>query len=197
MPAAHALTETERRFLVDADDARRLVAGLPGLPLVQAYLTNDPDRAVRVRIGQGAPPRSRTGQAIAWLARLVGRRPSAGAWLTVKGRKAAGAGLEVETDITPMQGEALLAICLGRPVRKRRYILPGTDGLCWEVDLFEDGLTGLVIAEIEIDRIDRPLALPDWLGPEITDDPRYSNPALAFADTLPPFYTRPRDATTP
>jgi adenylate cyclase len=58
------------------------------------------------------------------------------------------------------------------------------DGLRWEVDLFGGVLDGLVMAEIELDDADQAFTRPEWLGAEITDDPRYYNAALA-RDGLP------------
>lgn len=40
---------------------------------------------------------------------------------------------------------------------------------------------GGVRAEIELDRIDRPIELPLWVGREVTGDPRYLNGSLATA----------------
>jgi adenylate cyclase len=34
-------------------------------------------------------------------------------------------------------------------------------------------LSGTVIAEVELDRADQELQLPDWIGTEVTDDPNY------------------------
>ncbi|MGD8616310.1 MAG: adenylate cyclase, partial [Gammaproteobacteria bacterium] len=45
----------------------------------------------------------------------------------------------------------------------------------WEVDVFEGANAGLVIAEIELGDEQQPFARPDWLGREVSDDPRYYN----------------------
>ena len=37
------------------------------------------------------------------------------------------------------------------------------------------GHEGLVIAEIELPSLDTEFEQPDWIGEEVTDDPRYSN----------------------
>ena len=45
-----------------------------------------------------------------------------------------------------------------------------------------DGIVELVLAEIELPSADAPFDRPDWLGDEVTDDPRYLNSVLAAAD---------------
>ncbi len=47
------------------------------------------------------------------------------------------------------------------------------------VDVFAGENTGLVLAEVELDRADQPVDLPPWAGREVTDDPRYLNINLA------------------
>jgi adenylate cyclase len=59
-----------------------------------------------------------------------------------------------------------------------RYRLPW-HGLTWDIDVFQGENQGLVIAEIELPDEDKAFELPDWLGPEVTSDPRYSNTNLA------------------
>lgn len=45
----------------------------------------------------------------------------------------------------------------------------------WEVDDFGD----FKIAEIELDSLDEEISLPEWVGKEVTDDPKYLNKNLA------------------
>ena len=49
----------------------------------------------------------------------------------------------------------------------------------WEVDVFDGANAGLVIAEIELAREDEVFAVPEWLGAEVSGDPRYFNSRLA------------------
>lgn len=63
-------------------------------------------------------------------------------------------------------------------VTKTRHLVPMNDML-WEVDIFHGRNKGLEIAEIEIPNKDTPVALPDWVGLEISLDKRYSNLALS------------------
>ena len=55
--------------------------------------------------------------------------------------------------------------------------------MVWEVDEFEGGLAGLVLAEIELPNIDHEVILPEWLGMEITGLHQWSNSTLALTET--------------
>jgi CYTH domain-containing protein len=41
--------------------------------------------------------------------------------------------------------------------------------------VFEGNLQGLIIAEIELNDINTPIDLPDWIAEEVTEDPSYLN----------------------
>jgi CYTH domain-containing protein len=60
-------------------------------------------------------------------------------------------------------------------------------GFTWEVDIFEGDLNGLVIAEIELHDISDwpPKCIPNWLGYEVTHDPRFGNHHLALYGLAP------------
>ena len=45
--------------------------------------------------------------------------------------------------------------------------------LLWVVDVYDDILKGIVLAEIELTQPDQDLQIPDWVGAEVTNDPRY------------------------
>ena len=60
-----------------------------------------------------------------------------------------------------------------------RYRLPA-GAHTWEVDVFEGDNAGLVLAEIELGSEDEPFARPDWLGEEVSADPRYYNSNLVL-----------------
>lgn len=81
-----------------------------------------------------------------------------------------------------LEGEAAQALLGHGPfpsVEKTRYVWVGDDDTVWEIDEFEGGLAGLVLAEVELERADQDVALPDWLGQEITGLSSWSNRALA------------------
>ena len=64
-------------------------------------------------------------------------------------------------------------------VIKTRYLWNGEDGLLWEVDEFEGSLSGLVIAEVELEEEDQEVIIPSWVGLELTHLKGWSNAALA------------------
>jgi CYTH domain-containing protein len=64
-----------------------------------------------------------------------------------------------------------------RSLRKYRYHIPH-EGRLWEVDVFQDKLAGLIIAELEVNSEDESFALPDWVSHDVSDDPQYFNSVL-------------------
>jgi adenylate cyclase len=68
-------------------------------------------------------------------------------------------------------------LCMRPLIEKVRYTL-NVGRHSWEIDVFEGENAGLVIAEIELGSEDEAFEEPDWLGNEVTDDPRYFNSNL-------------------
>ena len=148
--------EIERKFLVVGDGWRH---GVPGQRFCQGYLAGD-DATATVRV----------------------RRAGAAAYLTVKGK---GHGLvrpEFEYPIPVEDAEAMLRDLCRRPLIEKTRHEVAHAGHVWHVDVFGGENAGLVLAEVELDRPDERVALPAWVGEEVTADPRYRNSALA---TLP------------
>lgn len=100
------------------------------------------------------------------------------AFLTIKGRARGLVCSEFEYPIPAADGESLLALCGTARVEKIRYEIPHA-GHTWEVDVFEAGNAGLVVAEIELADEAEAFERPDWAGPEVSGDPRYLNANLA------------------
>lgn len=154
--------EIERKFLV-AGEAWRTQAHGPGQPMRQGYLAAPgPDQpSVRIRLAGAA------------------------AWLTVKGPGGM-VRAEFEYPIPPEDAAAMLALSPLPEIAKTRWEVPHA-GRLWTVDEFHAParLAGLVLAEIELNSATADPALPDWLGAEVTDDPRYTNAALAAALAVP------------
>ena len=72
----------------------------------------------------------------------------------------------------------MMASLVARPlVEKVRYRVEHAAHV-WEIDEFCGDNTGLVVAEIELARADADFARPDWLGAEVSADPRYFNSSL-------------------
>ena len=72
----------------------------------------------------------------------------------------------------------MLTLSDGPVVEKIRHIFL-FQGLTWEVDEFLGENLGLVVAEVELEREDQPFEKPQWVGDEVTHDPRYYNSNLA------------------
>jgi adenylate cyclase len=139
--------EIERKFLVTGDAWRQGT----GTRVRQGYISSDARHSVRVR----ATP--------------------AGAFLTVKGASRGATRSEFEYEIPLEDAEELLeSICVKPLIEKVRYRIAHR-GLTWEVDEFLGENRGLVIAEIELEREDEEFDRPDWIGEEVTGDPRYYN----------------------
>lgn len=79
--------------------------------------------------------------------------------------------------------ETLRAKCDGNLIQKRRYLIPLEDGLTAELDVFEGAMKGLVMAEVEFDSLEQAESFvpPEWLGIEVTADPRYHNSNMIYS----------------
>lgn len=145
--------EIERKFLVCGDFRKE---AFKSCHVVQGYL-RDSHGPFRVRIMDGT------------------------AYLTRKGaRDASGTTrVEVENEIPVSDAEFYLGLCKGRTIEKTRHLVRSSDGEhVWEIDEFHGPNEGLVVAEIELGSADEPFPRPEWLGEEVTRDPRYHNSAL-------------------
>ena len=60
-----------------------------------------------------------------------------------------------------------------------RYSRVRHEGRMWEVDVFAGDNAGLIVAEVELPSADAPLSLPEWVGAEVSHDPRFFNSNLA------------------
>jgi CYTH domain-containing protein len=63
-------------------------------------------------------------------------------------------------------------MCDGNVLDKVRHFILHTSNT-WHVDVYEGLLEGVVLAEIELTDVDQTFTLPDWIGAEVTGDPRY------------------------
>jgi adenylate cyclase len=161
--------EIERKFLVrDLDAAALAEAASDEFEIEQTYLHGTSDESLRVRRStrpDGSEERTETRK----------RRISA------RTRE------ETERSLEPDEYRQLVERRdpSRRTIRKRRYTVPIEDGLICEIDVFGGDLAGLVLAEVELPSEQTDFRLPDWLTVEreVTDDPEYSNSALARLDT--------------
>jgi adenylate cyclase len=86
---------------------------------------------------------------------------------------------ELEWVIDAEKGAVLLQGKAFPRVEKTRYVWNGLDGKAWEIDEFEGALAGLILAEIELEKTEEVVALPEWVGQEITGLSSWSNKSLA------------------
>lgn len=146
-------TEIERKFLVKGDTWRDDVTASEVYR--QGYLANNSSCSVRVRISDDQ------------------------AYLNIKSAQLGIFRTEYEYAV-PMAdaGEMLDNLCVSAVVEKTRYFIPDGEHT-WEIDVFSGDNTGLIVAEIELSRGDEPFNRPQWLGEEVSHDPRYYNVYLA------------------
>jgi adenylate cyclase len=87
---------------------------------------------------------------------------------------------EREVALTAEQFATLWPATEGKRLIKTRYDIPLGDRVV-EIDIYGGKHDGLVVAEVEFN--DEASAIdfqpPDWLGDDVTGDPRYSNQLLA------------------
>jgi CYTH domain-containing protein len=144
-------TEIERKYLLKNDTWRLLARGTI---YRQGYLNRTKECTVRVRT---------TG---------------AGGYLTIKGYSKGATRVEYEYDIPESDAASLLHdFCLKPLIEKRRYKIEFA-GLVWDIDEFLGENTGLIVAEVELEREDQPFEKPEWIGQEVTGDPKYYNANL-------------------
>jgi CYTH domain-containing protein len=144
--------EIERKFLVQGDSWRQLASGVT---YRQGYLTSAPGCTVRVRVAgeQG--------------------------YITIKGATAGISRAEYEYAIPLSDATELLDTLCHRPlIEKTRYRIP-QGPIVWEVDEFAGENQGLIVAEVELSDAEQIVDLPEWIGEEVSDDPRYFNANLA------------------
>lgn len=144
--------EIERKFLVVGDGWKKRATGHTHIE--QGYLAKGRRATIRVRIRDGKE-----------------------ATLTIKSRERGIARDEFEYKVPLKHARALMALCGSARIEKQRHTVP-VGKLVWEVDAFLDRPDNLVLAEIELDREDQQIKLPDWVGEEVTADPRYRNSSL-------------------
>jgi CYTH domain-containing protein len=146
--------EIERKFLI-----RKMPDGLTSYPsneISQGYLVSLDD-GTQVRLRKANDKHS----------------------LTFK-RGAGNVREEREVELTAKQFDALWPGTEGKRLVKTRYEIPLGERVV-EIDVYHDRHEGLVVAEVEFDDEEaaKNFQPPDWLGDDVTGDPRYSNQLLA------------------
>lgn len=154
--------EIERKFRTRGDAWRR--AGGEQLSIRQGYLVAEEERSARVRVVERRS--------------VEGRRVGSEATLTLKGRSRGATRSEYEYPIPVPDAERILEeLCLRPLIEKIRHRVEHA-GRTWEIDEFHGENEGLVVAELELASEDERPELPEWVGEEVTRDPRYLNANL-------------------
>ncbi len=94
------------------------------------------------------------------------------ATLTVKTKRLGPVRAEFEYEIPIADAEELLSLCAETVLVKIRHRVP-YKGFVWAIDEYEGLLNGVLLAEVELEDVLLEPQLPDWVGAEVTDDPRY------------------------
>lgn len=144
--------EIERKYLVTSDSYKQMAVAR--YHICQGYISREKTGTVRIRITDDK------------------------AYLTIKGKPAAGhfARYEWEKEIDVQEAKELMHLCQGTIIDKTRWIVPAKEeGLKWEVDEFHGKHEGLTLAEIELTSEEQEVEKPDFVGEDVTSDPRYYN----------------------
>lgn len=142
------MKEIERKFLVTDNSYRTLAYDKSDI--IQGYICSGHGHTVRVRT-----------------------RGDKG-YLTIKGPSTDGISrFEWEKEISPDDARELFTLCSER-IEKTRYLVRNGNHIV-EVDEFHGDNEGLVFAEIELSDVNEEVALPSYLGKEVTGDKHYYN----------------------
>ena len=143
--------EIEKKFLLKYFPTDLLT---PGTRIYQGYMVNKKGLVVRVRLSGD------------------------NGFLTIKSATRNGSRKEFEYSVPQEDAKEMLDLFCKKPlIEKTRYSVE-FKGFEWVIDKFYGKNQGLIVAEIELSSIDQPFETPDWIGREVTHDPRYFNSNL-------------------
>ncbi|MFH2058707.1 MAG: CYTH domain-containing protein [Pseudomonadota bacterium] len=146
--------EIEKKFLLKYIPNPLMINGTR---IIQGYMVNQKQMVVRIRLS------------------------GENAFLTIKGKTVNASRKEYEYSVPQEDARQMLNLFCEKPfVEKIRYHIEHA-GFEWVVDQFSGDNAGLIVAEIELDDIDQTFQKPDWIGKEVTHDPRYYNSNLVKA----------------
>ncbi len=143
--------EIERKFLVVNQSYRE---NAEGVLYKQAYLNSSSDRIVRIRI--------------------IGQK----GYITIKGPSEGCKRLEFEYEIPYSDAQIMFECLCEKPILEKYRYKVNINDLTWEVDEFMGENKGLIIAELELPNEKHSFTIPNWLGQEVTNDPKYYNSNL-------------------
>ncbi len=144
------MIEIERKFLV----INNKYQNAKNVRIRQGYVCSTDNRVVRVRVkGEHG-------------------------YLTLKNSTVGFARNEYEYEIPVDEANEMLETMCRKPIIDKIRYLYEYAGHLWEVDEFHGSHEGLVVAEIELEHINDAFEKPDFVGEEVTGNPRYYNSNL-------------------
>jgi CYTH domain-containing protein len=144
--------EIERKFLVLNDSYKKKAFG--HYRIQQGYICSNSGRTVRVRIRDNR------------------------AFLTIKGPTPnIHVCYEFEKEIELEEGKQLMHLCEPGIIDKVRWLVK-SGSHTFEVDEFFGDNEGLVMAEVELSKVNEKVEIPDFIGEEVTGDDHYFNSHL-------------------
>ena len=144
--------EIERKYLVKKD-VYSVINEIKPHQITQAYLVNEKSKSVRIRIMDDV------------------------AFLTIKSDLIGITRKEYEYEIPVNEALSLIESFGLKTLNKKRYKVD-FNSKTWEIDVFDENLDGLVLAEIELQSEDEKFDVPEWIGLEVTLNPEYLNANL-------------------
>ena len=135
--------EIERKYLVKKD-VYSVIDEIKPHQITQAYLVNEKSKSVRIRIMDDV------------------------AFLTIKSDLIGITRKEYEYEIPVNEALSLIESFGLKTLNKKRYKID-FNSKTWEIDVFDENLDGLVLAEIELQSEDEKFDVPKWIGLEVTD----------------------------
>jgi len=143
--------EIEKKFLLKYLPAHLLSEPVP---ICQGYLVKNKDKVIRIR--------------------LYGDQ----AFITIKSQSINCRRNEYEYPVPVAEAKEMISLfCVSACIEKDRYHVHHK-GFEWVIDRFKGANHGLIVAEIELEAIDQAFEIPEWIGKEVSHDPRYYNANL-------------------
>ena len=95
---------------------------------------------------------------------------------------------EYNLPLTKEGYEHMLPKADGNIITKKRYLIPLSDGLKAELDIFERKFQGLTLVEVEFpdEAAANAFLAPEWFGEDVTWSSLYHNSVLSRMETWPP-----------
>ena len=144
--------EIERKYLVVNDKWKSFIESESIMK--QGYLATVDNASIRIRVANGK------------------------AFLNIKSATLGIRRSEFEYEIPLQDGDEMLDnLISGSVIDKVRYKVR-CGAHIWDLDLFHGDNEGLIVAEVELDSEDEVFEIPEWVGAEVSGDPKYYNASL-------------------